>query len=69
MNIIAEMAKARARIEDPTREELIASARYMVSHPDTPRGAKRMFQALIEEIDLGKKRLATAIRYAAKLRS
>lgn len=68
MSVIAEMAAARANLPEPTHSELIEGARWAVDHPDVSPEYRRTVGALLAEIDAGKRRLAVAIRYAARLR-
>lgn len=69
MNVIAEMAAARASLPEPTAAELIEGARWAADHPDVSPEYRRTVSALLSEIDAGKRRLAVAIKYAARLRA
>lgn len=68
MGPIAEMAAARAKLAEPTHSELIEGARWAADHPDASPEYRRTVGVLLAEIDAGKRRLAVAIRYAARLR-
>lgn len=68
MGAIAEMAAARGKLTEPTAAELIEGARWSAGHPDASPEYRRTVRALLVEIDAGKRRLAVAIRYAARLR-
>lgn len=68
MNVIAEMAAARASLPEPTSAELIEGARWAADHPDVSPEYRRTVGALLAEIAVGKRCLAVAIRYAARLR-
>lgn len=68
MSVLAEMAAARANLPEPTAAELIEGARWTADHPDVSPEYRRTVRALLAEIDAGKRRLAVAIKYAARLR-
>lgn len=67
MNIIEEMTEQRRQVPGRTRAQIIEGARFEMTNPDTSLQYRITLIALFDEIDLGKKRLNVAIRYAARL--
>jgi len=69
MNLAEELAAARANVTGPSQDELLDQARWTVLNPDTAASQRPMLLALLREIDLGKRRLAVAIKYASSERA
>lgn len=67
MSVTEEMAEQRQRVPGRSRAEIIEGARFDMTNPDTSLEHKVTLIALFDEIDLGKRRLDVAIRYAARL--